>query len=78
MSTGDNIDTVSILLVLQDAGVVFGSQNEQKIFTLALQINNRMTALERRPVLCIRSLMEPTGADWGESCNILWNGIIVA
>lgn len=36
MSTRDDIDTVSVLLVLQNAGVVFGRQNEQKVFTFTL------------------------------------------
>lgn len=39
VSTGDDVDAVSVLLVLQDTGVVFGSQNEQKIFALTLKHN---------------------------------------
>lgn len=39
VSTGDDVNAVSVLLVLQDTRVVFGSQNEQKIFALTLHIN---------------------------------------
>lgn len=36
MSTSDYINTVSILLVLQNAGIVFGRQYEQKVLTFTL------------------------------------------
>lgn len=39
MSTSDDVNAVSVLLVLQDTGVVFGSQNEQEVFALTLHIN---------------------------------------
>lgn len=38
VSAGDDVDAVSVLLVLQDTGVVFSGQNEQKIFALTLHI----------------------------------------
>ncbi len=41
VSAGDDVDAVSVLLVLQDTGVVFSGQDEQKIFALTLHIKQR-------------------------------------
>ncbi len=38
VGAGDDVDAVSVLLVLQDTGVVFSGQDEQKIFALTLHI----------------------------------------
>lgn len=37
MGTGDNVNVVTILLVLQDAGIVLGRQDKEQILALALQ-----------------------------------------
>lgn len=37
VGAGDDVDAVPVLLVLQDAGVVLGREDEQQVFALTLR-----------------------------------------
>lgn len=39
MSTSDDVDALSVLFVLQDAGVVLGCEDEEEVLALALKDN---------------------------------------
>lgn len=41
MSAGDYVNALPILFVFQDAGVVLGCENEQKVFAFTLQKRKR-------------------------------------
>lgn len=50
MGTGDDVDALPILFVLQDAGVVFGSENEQQVLAFALQSKQTKGSSPMKPV----------------------------
>ena len=50
MGTGDDVNALPVLFVLQDASVVFGRENEQQILAFALQSKQTKSSSPLKPV----------------------------